>query len=161
MADPRPRIRVRISQNMHDRLVAKCLRPDMSQSKIVEQALLAYFCGEVEDARDAALLSRLDHMSRASHRLERDLAVMSGGFSLFVQYFLTMMPDIPAAEADVKAKKGELLYNEFLLRLGDVMSSGGRTIKNALEDVMVTDADYVSEEDIAALKSSKQTEAFQ
>lgn len=161
MVDERPRIRVRISRNMHDRLAAKCMRPDMSQSKIVEQALMAYFCGEVEDARDAALLSRLDHTSRAMHRQERDLAVMSGGFSLFIQYFLTMMPDIPAAEAEVKATKGELLYNEFLLRLGDVMSSGSRTIKNALEDVMVTDADYVSEDDLTLLKSSMQPEAFQ
>lgn len=87
MRDPRPRIRVRISQNMYDRLSAKCLRPDMSQSKIVEHALLAYFCGEVEDARDAALLSRLEHMSGQIHRLERDTAMLSGGFSLFMQFF--------------------------------------------------------------------------
>ena len=161
MSDERPRIRVRISQNMHNRLMAKALRPDMSQSRIVNEALLAYFCGEIEDARDAALLARLDHTSRQLHRLERDQAMLSAGFSLFLQYFLTMMPDIAEAEAEVRATKGDLLYNEFLLRLGDVLKSGGRTIKNALEDVMVSDNAYLTEADIEKLKALSGEEAFQ
>lgn len=64
------------------------------------------------------------------------------------------MPDIPQEEAEIRATKGDLLYNEYLLRLSDIMKPGGRTIKNALENAMVTDADYITEEDVAQMKQA-------
>jgi len=93
----------------------------MSVPKILDEALRAYFDGEVQDSRNTALLQRLELMSRHDHRQSRDIAIVQEALALFVQYFFTITPD---------------------------MKGGGRNIKNALQDVLVTDADFFTAEEL-------------
>jgi len=68
MSDYRPRIRSRLSADIHERLILRAERPDMSVPKILDEALRAYFDGQVQDGRNTALLQRLELMSRHDHR---------------------------------------------------------------------------------------------
>ena len=153
MATDKPRIRPRISAHNHERLWLAVRRGCRSQSEIVDKALSLYFRTREEDERDAAFLRRLDLMTRHDHRHSRDLAVLQEAFALFVQYFFTVMPSINPDESKVRAAAGANHFQNFLDELSGRMRGGGRTIKNALEDVLVTDVDFFTQEELERLKS--------
>lgn len=148
MSDYRPRIRSRLSADIHERLILRAERPDMSVPKILDEALRAYFDGEVQDSRNTALLQRLELMSRHDHRQSRDIAIVQEALALFVQYFFTITPDLVPADQDVRAAKGVAHFNDYLTELSARMKGGGRNIKNALQDVLVTDADFFTAEEL-------------
>ena len=148
MSDYRPRIRSRLSPDIHDRLMAKAARPDMSVPKILDEALRGYFDGQVHESRNTALLRRLELMSRHDHRQTRDIAVIQEALALFVQYFFTVMPELLPGDKDVRAAKGAAHFNDYLTELSARMESGGRNVKNALEDVLVTDTDFFTNEEL-------------
>lgn len=148
MSDYRPRIRSRLSADIHERLILRAERPDMSVPKILDEALRAYFDGQVQDGRNTALLQRLELMSRHDHRQSRDIAIVQEALALFVQYFFTIMPDMVPADQDIRAAKGVAHFNDYLTELTARMKGGGKNIKNALQDVLVTDADFFTAEEL-------------
>ena len=160
MSDYRPRIRSRLSQDVHERLMVRAARPDMSVPKILDEALRGYFDGKVHENRNTALLRRLELMSRHDHRQTRDIAVIQEALALFVQYFFTVMPDLLPGDKDARAAKGVAHFNDYLAELSSRMEGGGRNVKNALEDVLVTDTDFFTTEEIerfASFDRAKQT----
>jgi len=148
MSDMRPRIRSRLSEDIHERLILRAERPDMSVPKILDEALRAYFDGQVHETRNAALLSRLELMSRHDHRQAKDIAVVQEALALFVQYFFTVMPDLLPADKNMRAAKGVGHFNDYMTELSLRMKGGGKNVKNALKDVLATDSDFFSQEDL-------------
>ena len=153
MPSQKPRIRVRISSVNHIRLLTEVDHGRLSQAEIVDRALSRYFYETENEVRDASLLNRLTLMSRHDARLTRDLALVHETLALFVQYFFTVMPSIDPEDSRVRAAQGAGHFQHFLDELSVRMKGGGKTIKNALEDVLTTDKDFFTQEELARLKS--------
>ncbi len=64
MPSTKPRIWIYIDVENHVRLSVLARRPSSNTSKVVNDALTAFFAGEHEVIRDAALIRRLDRMTR-------------------------------------------------------------------------------------------------
>jgi len=149
------RIRGRITEENWKHLNNAATRKGSSQSKEINAALACYYSHERDDRRDSDIYDRLDLMLRHNHRHSRDMNLMTETLSLFLQYFFTMAPNQNAGDNDVRAVMGVKLLNQFIDQLGLKMKSGGRTFKNALEDVLVTDDDFFKLEEIALLTALK------
>jgi len=154
------RVRGRITEENWKHLENASKRKGKSQSKEINAALGCYYSHERDDRRDNDIYERLDLMLRHNHRHSRDLNLISETLSLFIQYFFTMAPNQNAGEVDVRMAMGVKLLNQFIDQLGLKMKNGGKTFKNALEDVLVTDEDFFKLEEIellTALKNGKST----
>lgn len=92
-------------------------------------------------------------MLRHNHRHSRDMNLMTETLSLFLQYFFTMAPNQSAGDQDVRAAMGVKLLNQFIDQLGHKMKNGGKTFKNALEDVLVSDDDFFKLDEVALIKA--------
>lgn len=156
MASLNPRIRTRLTPHNYDRLTVAVKRGSRSQAEIINRALTRYFREDENNARDAAILRRLDLMTRHDHRHTRDLNLALETISLFVHYFFTVMPEVSQVDQEARAALGVSHFNGFLDELTARMRGGGKTIKNALEDVLVTDTDFFTAEEIERLKSFDQ-----
>ena len=150
------RVRGRITEENWRSLESASKRPGSSQSKEINAALACYYSHERDDRRDSDIYERLDLMLRHNHRHSRDLNLVTETLSLFLQYFFTMAPNQNAGDNDVRAVMGVKLLNQFIDQLGLKMKNGGKTFKNALEDVLVTDDDFFKLEEIALLTALKQ-----
>ena len=128
---------------------------DSSQSKEINAALACYYSHERDDRRDSDIYDRLDLMLRHNHRHSRDMNLITETLSLFLQYFFTMAPNQNAGDNDLRAVMGVKLLNQFIDQLGLKMKNGGKTFKNALEDVLVTEDDFFRLEEIALLTALK------
>ncbi len=147
----RPRIRPRISAENYMRLHDAARKPDESLSRIVDKALGSYFSYERDDKRDARLIRRLDLMTRHDYRHSRDLNMLTEAFSLFLRYFFSLAPDIQVSEQNRREAKGALHFNNFVDQLKDQMRIDGRTMKLALADVMATEDQYFTKEELERL----------
>lgn len=154
MRELRPRIHPRISQKNYERLLAHTRGTQVSQSEISDQALSLYFSDEHVEAYETALLKRLDRGTHAMRRVERDVRLLTDAFTLYLQYFFTVIPDIPQSQSDVRAAQGVKHFHDFLDRYREFVKGGGANIKNAVEDLLVTDQSFFSQEDIERLKSN-------
>ena len=149
------RLRGRITEENWRHLENASKRKGASQSKEINAALACYYSHERDDRRDSDIYERLDLMLRHNHRHSRDMNLISETLSLFLQYFFTMAPNQNAGDNDVRAVMGVKLLNQFIDQLGLKMKNGGKTFKNALEDVLVTDDDFFKLEEVALLTALK------
>ena len=149
------RIRGRITEDNWQHLTNASKRKGSSQSKEINAALACYYSHERDDRRDSDIYDRLDLMLRHNHRHSRDMNLITETLSLFLQYFFTMAPNQNAGDNDLRAVMGVKLLNQFIDQLGLKMKNGGKTFKNALEDVLVTEDDFFKLEEIALLTALK------
>ena len=92
-------------------------------------------------------------MTRHDFRHSQDLRLLTESFTLFIRYFLTVMPRVRDADRGARAAVGATHFNVFVERLAEQMKGGGATFKNALQDVLVTDKDFFTAEEIERLKT--------
>jgi hypothetical protein len=131
----KPRIQPYISPETHHRLQAMAKRPGLSESAIVDRALIAYFSGEADNQREAAINRRLDRLTRQFGRIERDNLVLAETLATFVHYFLTVTPPVPANQVEAARAKGDLRFDLFVRQVAEALRSGQRILQNAVEDV--------------------------
>lgn len=151
MPSTKPRIHPYISQDCLVRLTALAKKPGQSESAIVDQALAAFFSREIDDARDGALIRRLDRMTRQMETLKRDHTVVAEMLALFVRYFLTLTPPVPESEKDAVKAQGHRRFETFMASLGAVLSDGDRIITRAIDDVRAKESDYFTEAELSKL----------
>ena len=150
------RIRARISPENAALLDVRARATGKSNSRVINDALTACFTFEHDDQRDARILEKLEMMIRHNHRHSRDLNLHSETFALFLHFYFTMAPQISAADSEVRAARGVGLMNQFIDQLGVKMKMGGKTFKQALSDVLVSDQDFFRLEEIQLLEKLKQ-----
>ena len=150
------RIRARISPENAALLDVRARAMGKSNSRVINDALTACFTFEHDDQRDARILEKLEMMIRHNHRHSRDLNLHSETFALFLHFYFTMAPQISAADSEVRAARGVGLMNQFIDQLGVKMKMGGKTFKQALSDVLVSDQDFFRLEEIQLLEELKQ-----
>ncbi|MEL6362463.1 MAG: CopG family transcriptional regulator [Pseudomonadota bacterium] len=151
MPSTKPRIWTYIDDENHVRLIAMAKKPGRNTSSVVNDALTAYFAGEHEVKRDAALIRRLDRMTRASEILKRNQIIAAEAFALFVRYFLTVIPPVPDADKKAAGAQGAARFERFIESLQTILADGDRVLFTALEDVMTDDSAYFTKDELMRL----------
>ena len=153
------RVRARITPENAALLDVRARALGKTKSRVINDALSSCFTFEHDDARDARILEKLDMMIRHNHRHSRDLNLHSETFALFLHFYFTMAPQISKADTDARAARGVGLMNQFVDQLGAKMRMGGKTFKQALSDVLVSDQDFFRLDEIQLLEELQKKKA--
>lgn len=153
MPSTKPRISIYLSEEIYERIQGYSEKPGWTTSKLVETALTVWFSHEDGDQRDAALVKRLDKLSRQMEVSQSNQIVTSEAVSLLAQYVMTLMPPIP--EADIKAAKalGSYRHESYVKSLKTILSDGERVLFRAMGDVKAETEGFFSKDEILRLKS--------
>lgn len=151
MPSKNPRIHPYICEDNYVRLRALAARPGHNESEIVDRALSAFFGHEMDDRRDAALIRRLDRMTRQSDVLKRNQIISAEAFALFMRYFLTVIPPVPDADKAAAQAQGAGRFEKYLESLQAVLADGESVLFTALEDVMVDQSAFFTKEELMRL----------
>lgn len=153
----KPRLCVYLSDQVDQRLGVAARRPGASKSAITDAALAAFLSPERDDQRDAAIIRRLDRLSRQMDRFERDQTIVSESLALFVHYYLTITPPLPEAEQDAARPLGKERFEFFVAQLGRRLAGGKTMIRDVLEEIAPSEDDFFTEAEIDALRAAKQS----
>jgi predicted transcriptional regulator len=151
----KPRLCVYLSDQVDQRLGVAARRPGASKSAITDAALAAFLSPERDDQRDAAIIRRLDRLSRQLDRLDRDQTIVTESLALFVRYYLTITPPLPEAEQDAARPLGKERFEFFVAQLGRRLAGGKTMIRDVLEEVAPSEEDFFTEGEIDALRAAK------
>lgn len=117
------------------RLHELAARRGISKSTIVEAALASFLSPDAADLREAAITRRLDKMTRAIERLERDISIGNEAQALYIRAWLTATPPLPeGAQAAAQAKARER-YESFVEAVGRRLAKGQSFAKEVSVDV--------------------------
>jgi hypothetical protein len=117
-------------------------RNKQSRSLIAEAAISSFVTPDDSDRREAALVRRLDLLTRHGERLERDLSIAVEAIALFIKFWLTVTPPLPDNAQAAAQAKGRERFESFLETLGRRLARG----KSVLREVSI---DRVNEHDSA------------
>ena len=151
----KPRLCVYLSDPVDQRLSIAARRPGASKSAITDAALASFLSPERDDQRDAAIIRRLDRLSRQLDRLERDQTIVSESLALFVRYYLTITPPLPGAEQNAARALGKERFEFFVAQLGRRLAAGKTMIRDVMEEVAPSETDFFTEAEIDALRAAK------
>ena len=128
----RIKISVYVAPEVADTLKRLATVEDRSQSDLIDEAIARRFAGTGHDAEHAAVIARLDALTRrlvvVEKAQERQFEFLAQG----ARFFLSVAPDIPVGERDtINARGAERLRNLLSLvatRLGAGRSAWRETV---------------------------------
>ena len=106
-----------------------------SMSLVAETAILSLLTPDEADRREAAVVRRLDRLTRQVERLERDLAISVEAMALFIRYWLMITPSVPNDFQAVAQAKGRERFASFLQMLGQRLATGQRVFQEVSGDI--------------------------
>jgi hypothetical protein len=127
------RLTVHVSEPINASLTAAGQKPGRSKSSIVELALEQFLNDGTAAAGDESLLRRLDHMSRTMNQMARDGQVALETIALFVRYYLTITPPLPAVDQDAARALGRERFDTFVTQVGKRLATGTRLVAEVME----------------------------
>ncbi len=151
MPSTKPKIWIYIDTDNHDRLRVQSKKPGKNVSAVVNDALSAFFAGEHEVKRDAALIRRLDRMTRQTETLKRNQIISAEAFALFVRYFLTVIPPVPDKDKAAASAQGSVRFERFIESLQTVLADGDKVLFSAMEDIMTDETAFFTKDELMKL----------
>lgn len=128
MKPRRVRYQLFLSEELSQRLEVLAAKPGASKSGILTDALTAWINRQAASELENKFAQRLDRLSLALGRVERDGQILLESLALFVRYEL--MVQAPLAEGDDAARAiGRDRFDAFVARVGQAMASGKRTFE--------------------------------
>lgn len=137
----KPKLSAYVSDSVAQRLELAARRPGTNKSAIVDAALDRFLNPERDTSGDAALIRRLDRMSRQLDRADRDLSIMAETIALFVRYYLTITPPLPSGDQDAARALGRERFEMFVAQVGKRVASGGRLVADIMDQVSTSNPD--------------------
>lgn len=131
----RDRLNLTLPAELIVRLNELSERRKLPRSAIVEAAVASFLSPDAADRREAAFTRRLDRMSRQTARIERDLRVTADTLALFVRFWLTITPPLPAEAQAAAQIKGRERYEGFVETLGKRLQKGQSYLREIPDDV--------------------------
>ena len=110
-------------------------RKKLSRSAIVEAAVASFLSPDGADRREAAFARRLDRLSRQVQRLERNTGIAIETLALFIRFWLTVTPPLPADAQMAAQLKGRQRYEGFVEALGQRLQKRQSLLHEIPEDV--------------------------
>lgn len=114
---------------------ALSLRRKISQSAIIEAAVMSYLSGDSADQLEAAMSRRLDKLGRQIDTLDLDLAVLGETVAQFIHFWMTLTPPLTGAAQSAARAKGAERFEGFMQNLGRRLATGDRFLKELSRDV--------------------------
>jgi len=99
-------------------------RKGKPKSLIAEAALISFLAPSEAERREAALVRRLDMLTRQVERLERDHSVAIETLALFIRFWLIVTPSLPESAQVAAQAQGRERYESFLETLGRRLAKG-------------------------------------
>jgi hypothetical protein len=131
----RNRLNVRLSPETLQQIADFASRKKLSQSAIVEAAIISFLSPDGADRREAAFTRRLDRLIRQILRLERNTGVTMEMLAVFARFLLTITPTLPPDLQAAAQAKGQQRYEGFLEALGRRLQKGESFLNEIPEDV--------------------------
>jgi predicted transcriptional regulator len=133
------KISVRLSEPLFDRLEAAAKRPAANKTAIVEAALSMFLSADTSD--HAALLRRLNWMSRQLEQLERSLRIVNETTAAHARYHLTITPPLPASQQRAACALGFERFDVFAAQVGMRVHLGTPLMRETMERISATKPD--------------------
>lgn len=130
----RDRLNLSLSVEMIARINDLADRKRLTRSAIVEAAVDSFLSPDHADMQEAALTRRLDRLSRQVARLERDQRITAETVALFVRFWLTITPPLPADDQAAAQAKGRERFEGFVETLGRRLQKGRSFLDEIPED---------------------------
>ena len=77
---------------LFDEIDALAARRRVPKTQIIEAALASFLSPDSAEQSEAAIVRRLDRLTRSLERLERDQEITTEALALFVRFWLTTTP---------------------------------------------------------------------
>jgi predicted transcriptional regulator len=129
------RLSVYIEPTLMARLSELAKRKKQSMSLVAEAAIASFLTPDEDDRREAAIVRRLDRLTRQAERMERDLAVSIEAVALFIRCWVTVASSMPDNLQELAQAKGRDRFASFLGMLGQRLSTGQRIFHEVAADV--------------------------
>lgn len=127
MKEKRVRYQLFLPESLSHHFETLAAMPGATKSAILADALTAWLNRRASSELEDIFSRRLDRMSMALGRIERDGHVLLETLALFVRYQL--MVQAPLAEADDAARAiGHDRFEVFVTRVGEAVASGQRSL---------------------------------
>jgi hypothetical protein len=110
-------------------------RKRLSRSSIVEAAVTSFLSPDGADRKEAVFDRRLDRLSRQIQRLERDLSIATETVALFVRFWLSVTPQLPADAQAAAQAKGKERFEGFVEALGRRLAQGRTLLHDIPRDI--------------------------
>lgn len=118
---------------LSDRLEALAAKPGATKSAILEDAVTAWLNKRGASELEDRFSIRLDRLTRAIGRVERDSNVILETLALFIRFELAIQT--PLAENDHTGRAlGAKRFEAFVTQVGRQVSTGRRTLDAAPDD---------------------------
>lgn len=127
MKPMRVRYQLFLPEDLSHRFEALASKPGASKSAILTDALTAWLNRQAASELENRFSARLDRMSMALGRIERDGHVLLESLALFVRYELMVQAPLPDADEAARAI-GRDRFDAFVTRVGEALASGRRTL---------------------------------
>jgi len=128
-------------------------RKKLSRSAIMEAAVASFLSPDGADQREAVFARRLDRLSRQVQRLERNVGIAIETLALFIRFWLTITPPLPADAQAAAQLKGRQRYEGFVEALGRRLQKGQSLLHEIPEDVDRQDSRVGDEPDSEPINS--------
>lgn len=123
----RVRYQLFLPEDLSRRFDALASAPGASKSAILTDALAAWLNRQAASELENKFGARLDRMSLALGRIERDGHVLLESLALFVRYELMVQAPLPDTDEAARAI-GRDRFEAFVTRVGEALASGQRTL---------------------------------
>ena len=123
----RVRYQLFLPEELSQRFEALANEPGASKSAILTDALTAWLNRQAASELENKFSRRLDRMSMALGRIERDGHILLESLALFVRYELMVQAPLPETDEAARAVGRDRL-EAFVNRVGEALASGQRTL---------------------------------
>jgi hypothetical protein len=129
------RMNVYFEPSLLKQVEALALRRNVSKSAVIEAAVASFLSEDSAERLEAVFARRMDRLGRQIDCLDEDLAILGETVSMFIQFWLTIMPPLPEnAQASARVK-GQERFDGFVQALGRRIAKGDRFIKEVSRDI--------------------------
>lgn len=129
------RLHIVLAEETARLLEAACLQTGATKTSLVETALVELLEKKSDQRALAAMVKRLDKMSRAIERLAGDASAQTETLALYILYYFCITPPLPESARASSEALGRKRFEYFIAQVGDRLS-GKERYGDALLDHM-------------------------
>jgi hypothetical protein len=122
----------------------------LPKSMIVGAALASAFSPDAAAQREAAISRLLDRLTRQFDKLEQDHNVAIETLALFIRYFLSVTPIVPADQQEAARAQGRARFEQFVEQLARHLQKGKSLVRELHEQIYPEERDFFVIDDLAA-----------
>lgn len=121
----KPRINLRLSPDIYDRLMDAASPSSVTLGDIVEAALTDYFEAGGTTKSVSLISDQLDRIEELSVDAEHNIAVLVETVGLFARYWLTATPPLPELDQTAAHALGAKRFERFMGQVVEAVARSG------------------------------------